>query len=207
MEAHSSEGETVVAAPVEAIVSMAAAAASATPLVSRPVPVALAGLGFSALAFACHPFGAGAVIAAFMAAVLAVLAATDLERRVIPNRVVVPAAAIVLLGNLAFFPDRSLEFVVAAVAAGLVFLIPNLINRSLVGMGDVKLAFLLGAGLGWSVAPALMLASLSVFPIALAIVIRGGLSARKSTLPFGPFLAFGGLFVLVVPHLAGLGAS
>jgi prepilin signal peptidase PulO-like enzyme (type II secretory pathway) len=71
----------------------------------------------------------------------------------------------------------------------------------------VKLVVLLGAGLGWSVAGALALAFLSVFPVALAIVIRGGLSARKSTLPFGPFLALGGLFVLLVPHLAGLGAS
>jgi prepilin signal peptidase PulO-like enzyme (type II secretory pathway) len=176
-------------------------------LVSRPVPVAFAAFGFSALAFARYPFGAGAVIAAFMATVLVVLTVTDLERRVIPNRVVLPAAAIVLVARVAFFPGSSLEYIVAALAAAAVFLIPTLINPSLMGMGDVKLMFLLGAGLGWSVAGAIALAFLAVFPVALVIVIRGGLSARKATLPFGPFLAFGGIFLLLVPHLAGLGAG
>jgi prepilin signal peptidase PulO-like enzyme (type II secretory pathway) len=199
MAAPNPDAATVAAATV--------ASAPATPLVSRPVPVAVAALGFCALAFACYPFGAGAVIAAFMAAVLVVLTATDLERRVIPNRVVLPAAAIVLVARVAFFPGRWLEFILSALLAGLAFLIPNLINTSLMGMGDVKLAFLLGAGLGWSVGAALMLALLSVFPVALATVIRGGLSARKTALPFGPFLAFGGVFVLIVPHLAGFGAG
>ncbi|HWF51595.1 MAG TPA: A24 family peptidase [Solirubrobacteraceae bacterium] len=183
------------------------AAAPPQALVSRPLPVALAALGFSALTFASYPFGAGAVIAALMATVLVILTVTDLERRVIPNRIVLPAAAIVLVARVAFFPDRALEFIVAALGVAFVFLIPSLINRSLMGMGDVKLMLLLGAGLGWSVAGALALAFLSLFPVALAVVIRGGLSARKTTLPFGPFLAFGGIFVLLVPHLAGLGAS
>lgn len=183
------------------------APAPAPALVSRPLPVALAAFGFSVLAFASYPLGAGALIAAVMATVLVILSVTDLERRVIPNRVVLPATAVVVLARVAFFPTHALEFIIAALGAGVVFLIPTLINRSLMGMGDVKLVVLLGAGLGWSVAGALALAFLSVFPVALAIVIRGGLSARKSTLPFGPFLALGGLFVLLVPHLAGLGAS
>jgi prepilin signal peptidase PulO-like enzyme (type II secretory pathway) len=182
-------------------------ATPAEPLVSHPVPVAVAAFGFAALAFACYPLGAGAVIAAFMAAVLVVLAATDLERRIIPNRVVLPATVIVLFARVVFFPDRGLEFIVAALASAAVFLIPSMINRSLMGMGDVKLVFLLGAGLGWGAAPAIMLAFIGVFPFALATVVRGGLAARKGTLPFAPFLAFGGLFVLIVPHLAGLGAS
>ena len=181
------------------------ATAPAEPLVSRPVPVALVAFGFAALTFACYPFGAAAVIASFMAAVLVVLAATDLERRLIPNRVVLPAAGILLLARVIVTPDRGLEFIGAAMAGAVVFLIPSLVNRSLMGMGDVKLVFLLGAGLGWGVAAAITLAFIGVFPFALAAVVRGGLAARKQTLPFAPFLAFGGLFVLIVPHLSGLG--
>jgi prepilin signal peptidase PulO-like enzyme (type II secretory pathway) len=185
----------------------AAPSTSSEALVSRPLPVAVAAFGFSALIFASYPFGPRAVIAAFMATVLVILTVTDLERRVIPNRVVVPAAALVLVADVAFFPGRALEFIIAGLGVGMVFLIPNLVSRSLMGMGDVKLVVLLGSGLGWSVAGAVALAFLSVFPVALAVVIRGGLSARKTTLPFGPFLAFGGLFVLIVPHLAGFGAG
>jgi prepilin signal peptidase PulO-like enzyme (type II secretory pathway) len=71
-------------------------------------------------------------------------------------------------------------------------------------MGDVKLVMLLGAGLGGGVVGAITVAFISLFPVALATLIRGGLAARKSSLPFGPFLALGGLAVLIVPHLAGL---
>ena len=61
-----------------------------------------------------------------------------------------PAAAIVLVAQVAFFPATD-EFILAAIAAGVFFLIPNLMNPSLMGMGDVKLVVLLGAGLGWGV--------------------------------------------------------
>lgn len=175
------------------------------PLLRHPVPVATLAPVFAGLAFASHPLGAGALIAAFMAVVLVVLAATDLERRIIPNRIVVPAAAIVLVAQVAFFPGHSHEFILAAIAAGIFFLIPNLINPSLMGMGDVKLVVLLGAGLGWGVVGAIMVAFISLFPVALATLVRGGMAARKSTLPFGPFLALGGLVILIIPPLAGLG--
>lgn len=177
------------------------------PLLRHPLPVTLLALAVAVLAFTTYPAGAGAAIAAFLAAVLVVLAATDLERRIIPNRVVLPATAIVLIASLVVFPGRALAFVLGAVAAALAFLIPNLISSSLMGMGDVKLALLLGAGLGWGVVGAVAVASITVFPVALAMIIRGGLAARKATLPFGPFLALGGLVILIVPHLAGLGGS
>jgi prepilin signal peptidase PulO-like enzyme (type II secretory pathway) len=156
------------------------------------------------LTFTSYGPGAQGVIAAFLAGVLVVLAATDLERRIIPNRVVLPATAIVLVAQVAFFADRSPEFILAAIVAGTAFLIPSLVSSSLMGMGDVKLVMLLGAGLGGGVVGAITVAFISLFPVALATLIRGGLAARKSSLPFGPFLALGGLVVLIVPHLAGL---
>jgi len=171
------------------------------PLLRRPAPVALIASGAAALAFMTGPSGSRAVVAAFMAGVLVVLAATDLERRIIPNRIVLPATAIVLVANVAVSSGRSLDFVLATLAVGLVFLIPALINPSLMGMGDVKLMMLLGAGLGWGAVGAVIVAFVAMFPFALATLIRGGVAARKASLPFGPFLALGGLVLLLAPHL------
>jgi leader peptidase (prepilin peptidase) / N-methyltransferase len=168
---------------------------------------ALLAIGLATLAFTSYSLVADGVIAAFMTLVLVVLAASDLERRIIPNRIVLPATAVVFAANIAASPAHTPEFAIAMVGAGLAFLIPNLVNSSAMGMGDVKLAAFLGAGLGWGVIGALALAFLSIFPFALGTLIRGGLSARKSTLPFGPFLAFGGLVILIVPRLVGLGGS
>jgi leader peptidase (prepilin peptidase) / N-methyltransferase len=176
-------------------------------LVRHPVPVAVAALAIAVLAFTSYPVGAEAAIAACFAAVLVVLAACDLERRIIPNWIVVPAAAITLIANVTLLPGRSHELVLATVGAGTVLLIPNLVNGSLMGMGDVKLGILLGAGLGWGVIGAVMVAFIAIFPVALAALIRGGFAARKATLPFGPFLALGGLAILIVPRLLGLGGS
>jgi leader peptidase (prepilin peptidase)/N-methyltransferase len=179
--------------------------AKPAPLLRHPVPVALIASGFGALAFMTAPSGAKAVVAAFMAAVLVVLAATDLERRIIPNRIVLPATAIALLANVAIDTGRSPDFILAALAVGIVFMIPSLISPSLMGMGDVKLMVLLGACLSWGAVGAVMIAFLAMFPFALATLIRGGAAARKTSLPFGPFLALGGLVILIVPHLVTLG--
>jgi leader peptidase (prepilin peptidase) / N-methyltransferase len=158
-------------------------------------------LPVAALAFSAHAPQAFAFLAALIAAVLVVVTATDLERRIIPNKVVLPAAAIVLCGQTAISPGRAGHWIVFGCVAAALFLIPNLINRSLVGMGDAKLALLLGIGLGWGVLAALALAFTAVFPVALFTLIRGGWKARSASLPFGPFLAFGALVVLIAPLL------
>jgi leader peptidase (prepilin peptidase)/N-methyltransferase len=171
------------------------------PLLRNPLPVAVIAPALAAVAFVSHPSAGQGLIAAFMAVVLVVVAATDIERRIIPNKIVLPATAIVLLAHVAFAPARAPEFILAGLGAGVAFLIPNLINSSLMGMGDVKLAMFLGVGLGSGVIGAIMVAFIAVFPVALGTLIRGGAAARKATLPFGPFLAFGGLVILVLPHL------
>jgi prepilin signal peptidase PulO-like enzyme (type II secretory pathway) len=147
------------------------------------------------------------LIAGFMTVVLVIVAATDLERRMIPNRVMLPATAMVLVLRFAFFPGRSVEFLVAAVGAGLFFLLPNLINSRAIGMGDVKLGVFLGAGLGAGVIGALLAGLISILPFAVAALIRGGSAARKAALPFAPFLAFGTIMILIVPRLLGAGAA
>jgi leader peptidase (prepilin peptidase) / N-methyltransferase len=161
--------------------------------------------GLGALVFASYPVGATAVVAGSVAAVLVVIAAIDIATLRIPNRLVLPATAFVLVANVAADPARASEFVLAALLAGTALLIPNLLNSSWMGMGDVKLAILLGAALGWRVVGALELALLAVFPVALAVRVRGGHQARRAALPFGPFMAFGALVVLIAPRLAGIG--
>lgn len=162
----------------------------------RPLVVGLA----SVLALLCLlRYGADAhgFISAFTAAVLVVLAATDLQERLIPNRIVVPAAAIVLVAQLAFHSDRAGEWVISAVGAAVFLFIPAVIKSGAIGMGDVKLALLLGAATGYAVLPALTIGFLSLVPVALYMLLREGAAARKKHLPLGPFLAFGTLVVLL----------
>lgn len=177
------------------------------PLVRHPLLVGLAALTMGTAALIASPAGAGGAIAALLAAVVVVLAAIDLDHRIVPNRIVLPAAAVVLLARIVFFPDHALEFVLAGLGAAAFFFIPNLIARSLMGMGDVKLALLLGAGLGSSVVGAISVAFLGFFPVAVWMLIRGGLGARRKTLPFAPFLALGTLVILLLPYITGVSGS
>jgi leader peptidase (prepilin peptidase)/N-methyltransferase len=172
-------------------------------LLRRPASVTPFVLVVVALAFATLPLDR-AVVAAFAGSTLVVLSAIDIERGIIPNRIVLPAAAIVLVAQLALFPGQASEWALAAVLAALALMIPQLLGRSWMGMGDVKLALLLGATLGWGVLGAVPIAFLCTFPVAVLVLVRGGLAARKTTIPFGPFLALGALIVLFGPHLSDL---
>ena len=142
----------------------------------------------------------GATLQGFVAGVFAlalvVITATDLEYRLIPNRVVGPAAVIVLAAQTIASP--SPRWAIAAVAAAAFLLVFSLISPQGMGMGDVKLAFLMGAALGTSVAAALVIASLASLIPSIAILVRHGRAGRKVAFPFGPFLAFGSLVALFV---------
>jgi leader peptidase (prepilin peptidase)/N-methyltransferase len=153
----------------------------------------------AALAIGCFVrfgFGGRALVSAVFASVLVLLTAIDLDRRLIPNAIVLPALAFVLLAQIAFFPDLTLEWLVASLGAALFFFLPLLIYPAGMGMGDVKLAALLGAALGKAVVLALVAGLLTVSAVAVVILVREGLSARKKAIAFGPFLAFGGLLAL-----------
>jgi leader peptidase (prepilin peptidase) / N-methyltransferase len=143
-----------------------------------------------------HGIGARGLVDAGVAAVLVVLSAIDVDRRIIPNRIVLPAAAAVLVAQVALFPDRWLEWVLAALAAGLFFGVAHFLYPAGLGMGDVKLAVLLGAALGLDVVPALFVGSFAAGLFGLALVLRHGTSARKQAIPFGPFMAFGAILLL-----------
>ncbi|PWU22214.1 MAG: hypothetical protein C5B48_10445 [Candidatus Rokuibacteriota bacterium] len=163
-----------------------------------PGVVAVLAIAVAAACFMKFDLTGKAVVAAGFCAVLVVLAAIDLERRIIPNRIVLPAGILVLLGNIAVEPGKAREWVIAAFAALLVGVVLSLATRGGVGMGDAKLAFLLGAGLGWSVVGAVVVASLLMFVVAIVLLARRGMAARKDAVPFGPFLAFGAILVLLL---------
>jgi prepilin signal peptidase PulO-like enzyme (type II secretory pathway) len=168
-------------------------------------PVALAAATLAALAFLSYPLGGEAFISAFFAAVLVVIAAIDIRSLRIPNRIVLPATAVVLVADAVLEPSTAIERLLAALLVGAVLLLPNLISSSWIGMGDVKLGMLLGVALGWGAVGALEIAFLALLPVAVVVLVRGGREARNAALPFGPFMAFGALVVLIVPRLPGLG--
>lgn len=140
---------------------------------------------------------AHALVLAFFAAALVVLAVIDVRTRRLPNRIVLPAAAVVLAAQIAIAPDRALEWTLGALGAFAFLLAAALLNPAGLGMGDVKLALLLGAALGWAVAPALLIGLMAAALAGVVMVVRNGWAAgRKATLPLGPFLALGGLATL-----------
>ena len=129
---------------------------------------------------------------------LVAVSATDLEHQIIPNRIVLPAAAVVLAAQSALHP--SPQWAVGAFAAtGFLFAAALAVPHGM-GMGDVKLALLLGAMLGRTVSVAMLLGLFAALVPAIVLLARHGAAARKAKLPFGPFLAIGGVVALFAGH-------
>ena len=132
--------------------------------------------------------------AAIACAALVVATATDLERRIVPNRVVLPAAAAVFAIQTVFYP--SPEWTIGAVgAAGFLFL-AALAYPGGMGMGDVKLALLIGALLGRTTPVGIMLGLLLALIPSVVLFARHGARARRLAIPFAPFLAAGAVIAL-----------
>jgi leader peptidase (prepilin peptidase) / N-methyltransferase len=140
---------------------------------------------------------AEAVIGAAGCAVLAAVTATDLERRIVPNRIVVPATVVALLAQT--LREPGLEWLLACLVGGGVLFVAALAYPAGMGLGDVKLAAFLGAWLGWDVFAALFVGILAALVPAVVILAKHGRAGRKVGIPFAPFLALGG----VVAFFAG----
>jgi leader peptidase (prepilin peptidase) / N-methyltransferase len=121
----------------------------------------------------------------------------DLEHRLIPNRITFPAALAALVAIVALDRGFLLEALVAGAGAGGFFLLAALAYPRGMGLGDVKLAGLLGLVLGRSVGPALFIALVAGVLVGALIIARNGAAeGRKTAVPFGPFLALGGVVAL-----------
>jgi leader peptidase (prepilin peptidase)/N-methyltransferase len=130
--------------------------------------------------------------------ILLAITLTDLERRIIPNKILFVGAALAVaiaaVGDPGSLPERVIA---AAGAGGLLFLVALAYPRGM-GLGDVKLAAVMGLFLGRDVAVAILVALLAGSLLGLAMIARHGASARKQAIPFGPFLALGGVVGLLL---------
>lgn len=128
--------------------------------------------------------------------VLAAITLTDLDLRVIPNKLVlagsVAALALVAAGDADELPEHAIA---AAAAGGILFLIALAYPRGM-GMGDAKLVAMMGLFLGRAVAPAVLIGFAVGALVGVALIARHGSQARKQAVPFGPFLALGGVIGL-----------
>jgi leader peptidase (prepilin peptidase)/N-methyltransferase len=165
---------------------------------SWQIGAAVTSVVLAAASFARFGHTGRALVGAFFVTVLVVLSAVDLDCRLIPNVIVVPALAICLAAQIALYPEHWLEWVLASLFAALALFVPLLIVPTGMGMGDVKLAALLGAVLGKSVVLALFIGVLAGGLFAVVVLVREGAAARKKTIAYGPFLAFGGIVVLLI---------
>ena len=128
---------------------------------------------------------------------LVAAAETDLEHRIIPNRLMATSAVAAVVLWAIVDPGGLPEKLIAGAAAGGFLLAAALAYPAGMGMGDVKLAGVMGLYLGASVAPALFIGFATGAVLGIAIVAVRGMSARKQGVPFGPFLAFGGIVGLL----------
>ena len=155
------------------------------------------GIAFAATALVLRDDGAELALGLVFVALLAAITLTDLERRVIPNAILLVGAvlgvAIVLATDPATLPERA----IAAAGGGGFLLLIALIYPSGMGMGDVKLAAVMGLFLGASIVPALFVGIALGALVGCVLMLRYGPEARKHAIPFGPFLAIGGLVGLL----------
>jgi leader peptidase (prepilin peptidase)/N-methyltransferase len=156
--------------------------------------VELVTAGLIVACFVAFGLTADAVVAAFFCTVLVAISAIDIERFIIPNRIVLPSAAVVLVAQTALHP--SVEWLIAGLGAATFFFVAALAYPGGMGMGDVKLALLLGFMLGRTVPIAIFVAMCSALVPSIYLLARHGRAARKMKIPFGPFLALGGVVAL-----------
>jgi leader peptidase (prepilin peptidase) / N-methyltransferase len=125
--------------------------------------------------------------------VLVLLTAIDLEHRLLPNRIVLPATLAIVAVVAVAQPHHLVAHLAAGVALGGFFFATGAFFPGSIGMGDAKLGLLLGVALGSQTVPAVEFALFGVLLVALGIIATQGASARKKAIAFGPFLALGAI--------------
>ena len=173
----------------------------AEPISARyPIVEATTAVLFAAVVAVHFADTAALVLGLVLVAFLVPIALIDLDHRIIPNRLTLPAAVLAVVLGTALDPGGEVERLIAGAAAAALLGLPAILSPKGMGMGDAKLIGVLGLYLGAAVAPAFFVAFLVGTAIGIAIIVRKGMQAgRKTAVPFGPFLALGG----VVGVLAG----
>ena len=162
-----------------------------------PLTELVVGLLFVATVLVYREDAAEAVIGVVFVTVLAVVTLTDLEQRIIPNKVLLVGALLCLAIAVPTDPGEVPERLIAAAAAGGILFLVVFAYPAGMGLGDVKLAATMGLFLGRAVAPAILAGLLVGSVVGIALMVRHGSGARKMAIPFGPFLALGGVLGLL----------
>jgi leader peptidase (prepilin peptidase) / N-methyltransferase len=140
----------------------------------------------------------------FVASLIA-LAGIDLDHKLLPNKIVYPMAAYGLAATAIVDSGDLVEHLIAAAGGFLFLFVAVLAYPRGMGLGDVKLAGAMGLYLGLSIVPAMLVAFLTGTIVGVGIMAREGVQARKKAVPFGVFLALGGIVgVLAGPELIEL---
>jgi leader peptidase (prepilin peptidase) / N-methyltransferase len=168
--------------------------------VRYPLVEAATALLFAAVVAVHHADTAALVMGLVLVAFLVPIALIDLDHRIIPNRLTLPAAIVGIAMGVALDPGGQVERLIAGAAAGGLLALPALLRPTKMGLGDAKLVGVMGLYLGSAVVPALFIAFVVGTIVGIAIIIRVGMvQGRKTAVPFGPFLALGA----VIGVLAG----
>jgi leader peptidase (prepilin peptidase)/N-methyltransferase len=164
-----------------------------------PLVEALTGVLWAGVVLVAWDDAADIALGIALVTMLVPMTFIDLDTRLIPNRLLAPFAVLAIGLGLALDPSGVPEQLIAAAAGGGFFLLAALAYPRGMGMGDVKLAAVLGLYLGRAVAPAIFAGLIAGVVVGAVIIARlGSELGRKTAVPFGPFLALGALVALVV---------
>jgi leader peptidase (prepilin peptidase) / N-methyltransferase len=162
-----------------------------------PAVEALTGALYALVTWARWDDASGIALGIVLVTVLVPVALIDLEHRIIPNRITAPAAVVAIAIGVALDMDFVVEQLIAGAAAGGFFLLAAMAYPRGMGMGDVKLAGVMGLYLGRGVGLAVLVGLVAGVLVGAVIIARlGAKEGRKTAVPFGPFLALGGLIAI-----------
>jgi len=157
-----------------------------------PLVELVTGIAFAAIVLR-YGVGWRSALYLVLASLLVVIAGIDLDRRIIPNRLVALGLA---AGAILVWAGRPLEpwsAVLGMAAAGAFMLVVVLLSRGGMGAGDMKLSMMIGLYLGWPVTAVALVISFVIGAVAGIVLMALGVKGRKDFIPFGPFLAAGGM--------------
>ena len=162
-----------------------------------PLVEALTGALYALVMWARWDDASGIALGIVLVTILIPIALIDFEHRIIPNRITGPAAVVAIVIGLVLDVDFVAEQLIAGAAAGGFFLVAAIAYPRGMGMGDVKLAGVMGLYLGRAVGLAVLVGLVAGVIVGAVIMARLGATAgRKQTVPFGPFLALGGVIAI-----------
>jgi len=160
--------------------------------------VVVTGVVLIAASFVSFGLSGKALLGAVFCPTLVLLGAIDARHKLLPNAIILPASLAVGLIVAASSPGSFLTHLAAGAALGGFFFLFGAIFAGSLGMGDAKLGFLIGLALGSQTFGAALLAFAGLLVAALYVLATRGVTARKDAIPFGPFLAFGGIVAFLL---------